>query len=42
VGLGAFEFVHFLFAPMVDFLWMVVVWSIGMSLMGRWAPGAIA
>ncbi|MFQ5918829.1 MAG: exosortase/archaeosortase family protein [Thermoplasmata archaeon] len=40
VGLGAFEFVHFLFAPMVDFLWMVVVWSVGMSLMGRWAPEA--
>ncbi|MFQ5908663.1 MAG: exosortase/archaeosortase family protein [Thermoplasmata archaeon] len=38
VGLGAFEAIHFLFAPMVDFLWMVVVWSLGMSLMGRWAP----
>ena len=38
IGLGAFEAVHFLFAPMVDFLWMVVVWSIGMSIMGRWAP----
>ena len=37
-GLGAFEVIHFLFAPMVDFLWMVVVWSLGMSLMGRWAP----
>jgi exosortase/archaeosortase family protein len=38
VGLGAFEAIHFLFAPMVDFLWMVVVWSLGMSIMGRWAP----
>lgn len=37
-GMGAFEAVHFLFSPVVDFLWMVVVWSLGMSLMGRWSP----
>lgn len=37
-GMDAFALVHFLFAPMVDFLWMVVVWSVGMSLMSRWAP----
>lgn len=42
MGLAAFEFVHFLFSPVVDFLWMVVVWSVGMSLMGRWAPGVDA
>ncbi|MFQ5838654.1 MAG: hypothetical protein ACE5HJ_07710 [Thermoplasmata archaeon] len=38
VGMQAFEAIHFIFSPMVDFLWMVVVWSLGMSLMGRWAP----
>lgn len=38
MGFQAFEFVHFVFSPAVDFLWMVVVWSVGMSLMGRWAP----
>jgi exosortase/archaeosortase family protein len=38
IGFEAFEAIHFIFSPMVDFLWMVVVWSLGMSLMSRWAP----
>ncbi len=37
-GMDAFGMVHFIFSPMVDFLWMIVVWSVGMSLMSRWAP----
>ncbi len=38
VGMEAFRLIHYVFSPMVDFLWMVVVWSVGMSLMSRWSP----
>ncbi len=41
VGMEAFSLVHYIFSPMVDFLWMVVVWSVGMSLMSRWSPGVV-
>lgn len=41
VGMEAFRLVHFIFSPMVDFLWMVVVWSVGMSLMSRWSPEVV-
>ncbi len=42
VGMQAFEAIHFIFSPIVDFLWIVVVWSLGMSLMGRWSPEVAA
>ncbi len=38
IGFQAFEAIHFIFSPVVDFLWMVVIWSMGMSLMSRWSP----
>ncbi len=30
-GLDAFGVMHFILAPFVDFLWIVVVWTLGMS-----------
>jgi len=30
-GLTAFSFVHYLLAPFVDFIWVVSMWSLGMS-----------
>ncbi len=31
-GLGAFSLIHYVLAPFIDFLWIVAVWSVGMSL----------
>jgi len=30
-GIPAFEFVHYIFAPTIDFVWIVSLWSLGMS-----------
>ncbi|HIE14336.1 TPA: exosortase/archaeosortase family protein [Candidatus Bathyarchaeota archaeon] len=31
-GINAFSIIHFLFAPTVDFVWVVSMWALGMSL----------
>jgi len=31
VGAGVFQMVHFVFGPAVDFMWIVPVWSLGLS-----------
>ncbi|MBS7614458.1 exosortase/archaeosortase family protein [Candidatus Bathyarchaeota archaeon] len=34
-GLPAFQFVHFVLAPTVDFVWVVSTWALGMSWLKR-------
>ncbi|RJS90267.1 exosortase/archaeosortase family protein [Candidatus Bathyarchaeota archaeon] len=34
-GLEAFRLVHFVLAPTMDFIWVVSLWALGMSLIGR-------
>ncbi|MCS7120153.1 MAG: archaeosortase/exosortase family protein [Nitrososphaerota archaeon] len=34
-GLSAFYFAHFVLGPMVDFVWVVSTWSLGMSWLRR-------
>lgn len=34
-GLEAFSLVHYLLAPFVDFVWIVSMWALGMSLLRR-------
>jgi len=31
-GLSAFKFIHFIVGPFIDFIWMVVMWVVGLSL----------
>jgi exosortase/archaeosortase family protein len=39
-GVDAFGLVHFVLAPFVDFLWIVVVWTLGMSYLEPFHRGA--
>ena len=34
-GLPAFSFVHYIFAPVIDFIWVVSMWALGMSWLRR-------
>lgn len=34
-GLVAFSFMHYLVGPAIDFLWVVSMWALGMSLLDR-------
>jgi len=34
-GIDAFSAVHFLLAPTIDFIWIVSMWALGMSLVKR-------
>jgi exosortase/archaeosortase family protein len=34
-GMGVFTFTHYILAPFIDFLWMVAMWSFGMSFLKR-------
>ncbi len=40
LGLDAFGLMHFVLAPFVDFLWIVVVWTLGMSYLEPFHKGA--
>jgi len=37
-GMEAFGFAHFVLAPMVDFIWVVSTWALGMSWLKRETP----
>ncbi len=34
-GLSAFSFVHYILAPTIDFVWIVSLWAVGMSMLRR-------
>ncbi len=34
-GLSAFSFIHYILAPTIDFVWIVSLWAIGMSMLKR-------
>lgn len=34
-GMRVFTFIHYILAPFIDFLWMVAMWSFGMSFLKR-------
>ena len=38
-GIQAFEFMHYLLGPTIDFVWIVSAWAVGMSLLRREATG---
>jgi exosortase/archaeosortase family protein len=34
-GMQVFTFIHYILAPFIDFLWMVAIWSFGISFLKR-------
>ena len=34
-GLPAFSFIHYIFAPTIDFIWIVSLWAVGMSWLNK-------
>lgn len=37
LGMGVFSLIHYILGPFIDFMWMLSVWSVGISILRRLA-----